>query len=30
VRAIVDHISFEYENRVMRIVVVKNLERGDV
>ena len=30
VRAIVDHISFEYENRVMRIAVVKNLERGDV
>ncbi len=30
VRAIVDHISFEYEDRVMRIAVVKNLERGDV
>ncbi len=30
VRAIVDHISFEYEGRVMRIAVVKNLERGDV
>lgn len=30
VRAIVDHISFEYENRVMRIAVVKNLERGHV
>jgi anti-sigma regulatory factor (Ser/Thr protein kinase) len=30
VRAIVDHISFEYEDRVMRIAVIKNLERGDV
>ena len=30
VRAIVDHISFEYEDRVMRIAVVKNLERGHV
>ena len=30
VRAIVDHISFEYEDRVMRIVVVKNVERADV
>ena len=30
VRAIVDHISFEYEDRVMRISVIKNLERGDV
>jgi anti-sigma regulatory factor (Ser/Thr protein kinase) len=30
VRAIVDHVSFEYEDRVMRVAVIKNLERGDV
>lgn len=29
VRAIADRISFEYQNRVMKIVVVKKLERGD-
>jgi anti-sigma regulatory factor (Ser/Thr protein kinase) len=30
VRAIVDRITFDYTDRVMRIAVVKELERGDV
>ncbi len=30
VRAIVDRISFDYHDRVMRIAAVKRLERGDV
>ncbi|MGE5236709.1 MAG: ATP-binding protein [Acidobacteriota bacterium] len=30
VRAVVDRVSFEWHDRVMRIGVVKNLERADV
>jgi anti-sigma regulatory factor (Ser/Thr protein kinase) len=30
VRAIVDRITFDYQDRVMRIAVVKNLEPSDV